>query len=292
MLAAAELRGDDGARARALARRGQGRFHQGRYVEAAADYARAARLARRSGNLHDLREALNGVVECNRCAGRLGRTLVALGALGAFVRRARGTPEHAPARTDEQMRLLVLGRHAYQLASRIPERSGLRRMRERLRSAIRERARRDLSEVSAFAAKIGNWMMLQQTMLWAGRYELPWEEVFRGSMNPLPSRTGYRQLGYVVAHSMAIRDEGRAPDPAELEKLLTTLAEVGAAPEAWKLSRLAVRWLGPSAVPGRLRARIEEGWRKCQITPRRRRAMEREFRTEQGIRAEHPARAG
>lgn len=109
MLKAAELYGDDGARARAFARRGQGLFHQGRYIEAAGDYARAARLARRVRNLHDLREALNGVVECNRCAGRMGRTMLALGALAAFVRQARGTPEHLHARTDQQMRQLVLG---------------------------------------------------------------------------------------------------------------------------------------------------------------------------------------
>lgn len=266
LLAAAERRNDAAGQARALSLRAQGRFHHGRYIDAARDYARAARIARRSGDLHELRVALNGVIETNRCAGRLLRTWRALNALRLHARGTRGTPEHGPSRADAVMLGVVFRRHAYYLATRIPRRRGLRSVRRALRGRIRERARRGLSEVSAIAAASGNWMQLQQTRLWARRYHLRWSSIYQGTMNPLPSRDGYGQLGYLVARSMAVRDEKRVPDAKVLTELLPALVAIGAMPEAWKLARFIERWMGPDAIPPELRASVRDGWVGCQYS--------------------------
>jgi hypothetical protein len=264
LLAAAERRDDMDARARALSLRAQGRFHLGHYKDAAHDYAGVAKITWRSGDLHELIIALNGVIETNRCAGRFDRAWLALNALRRLARRTRGTPEHRRVRADAVMLGVVFDGQAYQLAMLIPRWRGLRALRRSLRGVFRERARRGLAEVSVLAAASGNWMQFQQARLWARRYHLRWNGVYRGSTNPLPSREGYRQLGYVVARSMAIRDEKRAPGPEVLEAILPALVAIGAFPEAWKLMRFTERWLGPDAIPPELRASVNAGWAECQ----------------------------
>jgi hypothetical protein len=275
LLSAAEARDDVAAIGRALSHRGRGRFHHGLYLDAAVDYSRAARIFRRLGDTHELRGALNGVVECNRCAGRYDRTFFALRELALLGRAAADDREQQSARADRRMLGSLLRRHGYQLATLIPKRRGLRRLRKRLRVALRERASRDIAQVAEFAANAGNWLQLQQTRLWAKRYGLHWNKVFRGTMDPLPPREGYRQLGYVVARSMAVRDEGRPPDPAEVNELLNALVGVEAWPEAWKLARFAEEHLGLDAVSPTLRGAIESGWHRCQITAPMRWAREK-----------------
>lgn len=307
LVAAAESRRDIPALGRALTHRGRGRFHQGRYIDAATDYTRAAQIFRRSGDALALREALNGIVECNRCAGRYERTLLALRELGKLGRAAKADREQQSARADRRMLGSLLRRHGYQLATLMPKRPGLRRLRKRLRVVLREQASRDIAEVAEFAAEAGNWLQLQQTKMWAKRYGLHWNKVFRGTMDPLPPREGYRQLGYIVAQSMALRDEGKVTDEAEararlkeVKGLLDALVGVEAWPEAWKLVRSAEHHLCPaptaSATPIDLagsalpdspagesawslsaedREKIEEGWRACQYTPWMRWAREK-----------------
>jgi len=275
LLTAAEARGDAPALGRALVHRGRGLFHQGRYFDAAGNYARAAKILRKLGDVQELRGALNGIVESNRCAGRYVRTIPALRELGRLGNEKRGGREQQHARMDRRMLGLLLRRHAYQLVSLVPRRSGLRRLRKWARVTLRECARRDIAEVAAFAAEVGNWLQLQQTMLWANRYGLHWDALFHGTMNPLPSREGYRQLGYLVARSMAVRDQRRPPEPGELQELLNAMVEVEAWPEAWKLARFGVRQLGPGAVPPALLTTIDAGWKKCQYSPSMRWAREK-----------------
>lgn len=307
LVAAAESRRDIPALGRALTHRGRGRFHQGRYIDAATDYTRATQIFRRSGDALELREALNGIVECNRCAGRYERTLLALRELGKLGRAAKADREQQSAHVDRRMLGSLLRRHGYQLATLIPRRRGLRRLRKRLRVVLRERASRDIAEVAEFAAQAGNWLQLQQTKMWAKRYGLHWNKVFRGTMDPLPPREGYRQLGYIVAQSMALRDEGKVTDEAEararlkeVDGLLEALVGVEAWPEAWKLARFAEQHLSPAlstpAVPldpadatppafpasgvtwalsAENRRKIDDGWRTCQYTPWMRWAREK-----------------
>lgn len=299
LVGAAESRRDITALGRALNHRGRGRFHQGRYIDAATDYTRAAQIFRRSGDALELREALNGIVECNRCAGRYERTLLALRELGKLGRAAKADRERQSAHVDRRMLGSLLRRHGYQLATLIPRRRGLRRLRKRLRVVLRERASRDIAEVAEFAAQAGNWLQLQQTKMWAKRYGLHWNKVFRGTMDPLPPREGYRQLGYIVAQSMALRDEGIVTDEAEarvrmkeVDGLLEALVAVEAWPEAWKLARFAEQYLSPALSPPAVpldpaastppafpasgaawalsvenRTKIDNGWRTCQYTP-------------------------
>ena len=112
-------------------------------------------------------------------------------------------------------------------------------------------------------------------------------------MDPLPPREGYRQLGYIVAQSMALRDEGKVADEVEArarleeaEGLLDALVGVEAWPEAWKLARFAEHHLCPSLTASsagksawtlspETRKKIEEGWRACQYTPWMRWAREK-----------------
>ncbi len=130
--------------------------------------------------------------------------------------------------------------------------------------------------MAEFAAHTGNWLQLQQMRLLTRRFRLRWEDVYGGSMNPLPSQDGYGQLGYLVARSMSIRDERRFPGPEALNDLLGVLVRIGASPEAWKLLRAADRYGAATAVTPVVRLQIAEGWGRCQYLAWMRRSLERE----------------
>ena len=94
-------------------------------------------------------------------------------------------------------------------------------------------------------------------------------------MNPLPSREGYRQLGYIIARSMAIRDERKRPDSEEVAELLRVMVEMEAWPEAWKLARFAGQQSGPGTVAPEILASIHRGWKTCQYAKSMRWALEK-----------------
>ena len=84
-------------------------------------------------------------------------------------------------------------------------------------------------------------MDYQQCELWASRVGIPITEVCPQGLRPLPSLSGYLQLGYVVARSMAIRDalkKGKNDELAEdASSVQETLRDLGANAELWKLTK-------------------------------------------------------
>ena len=136
-------------------------------------------------------------------------------------------------------------------------------------TGIREQMQMLLANVAGDCAARGAWLELQQCELWAARARIPFRLIYTGPMNPLPSRQGYRQLGYALAESMATRDAmagGESVDDKELHDRIADIAQLGASAELWKLSWVARRRKGRGFLtPGEHRQAVRS-WRTCEYT--------------------------
>jgi hypothetical protein len=255
--------GSDVERAEARQEHARAIFAMGHYLDAAEEYRASADVLGRHGETGALIGALHGLAEANRCAGRF---IQARRVIRQVERIASEGPE--PHRSQAAMNAAVLRltfrRHLFQILSRIPGKPGVRRMR-----AV---ALRDLKSVAGPAAGRGGWLFLAQMRLWAGRYGVPWDQVYIGPMQIVEAGASYGQLGYITARTMALRDRvarGEAT-PSDLEKVeehFQKLYAVGSRAEAWKFARVVQRMLGPGALSDDAKAKAAEARRNCQYTP-------------------------
>lgn len=248
----------------ALAEHARAIFHVGRYLDAAAEYTRTADFFRLRGNSPSLRGALHGLAESSRCAGRFIKARTAVRAVEAIARTAASPRERTDAELNAAVLRVTLRRHLYQIANVLPGAP--------FAKAIRMSALRDLRLVAARAAVAGEWLFLAQVRLWAGRYEIDWEDVYTGRMRILDAGKSYGQLGYVTAKIMAFRDrleKGEIPPDAKrfAENYFRTLLRIRNYPEAWKLVRVVRRTLGAGAVTPRMVKGARIAKRRCQYTP-------------------------
>jgi hypothetical protein len=134
---------------------------------------------------------------------------------------------------------------------------------------IREQMQILLTTVASDSAARGAWLELQQCELWAARARIPFRLIYTGPMNPLPSRQGYRQLGYALAESMATRDAmaaGESVDDKELHERIADIAQLGASAELWKLSLVARRTKGRIFLTRDESRQAVRAWRTCEYT--------------------------
>jgi len=111
---------------------------------------------------------------------------------------------------------------------------------------LRNRARGLIEQGAPEALRVGLWLDFQQFKLWAERFEFPDGTLSKhGGYEPLPTREGYRHLGYFIPILMDLYD--RASDvrktisKAEIEEGFEAAQDMGCHPVAWKLSRCALR---------------------------------------------------
>jgi tetratricopeptide (TPR) repeat protein len=248
----------------ALAEHARAIFHVGQYLDAAAEYTRAADFFRRSGDSRALRGALHGLAESSRCAGQFRKARAAVRAVEALARTAPSPRERAEAEVNAAVLRVTLRRHLYQIANVLP---GVP-----FAKAIRMSALRDLRLVAARAAVDGEWLFLAQVRLWAQRYDVEWEDVYTGRMRILDAGKSYGQLGYVTAKIMAFRDQlakGEIPPDASTtaQRYFRTLLGIRDYPEVWKLVRIVRRKIGAGAVTSKMSKAARLAKRRCQYTP-------------------------
>ena len=235
---------------------GRGLFHRGCYEQAARRYREAVEEATRSGNRTKALGITLDQAEAERCAGHWVRAWRTIARVERDLK-----PDEEWLRAVVSLRKVLVLRLWYQLANTF------------WLWPVASRIRNECKQLLAYVvgkAKEGAWLELQQCEMWATRLGIPFKEIYSGPLNPLPSREGYRQLGYVVAETMAIRDAlqagGPAPPSAELEEVVRRACDLGAGAEAWKLAWVIVRKKGRKVLPPGLRSAAVRLWWQCEYT--------------------------
>lgn len=252
---------DGGTRLEAEIEHARALFHMGRYRTAVTEYGHAAQHAESWSGGARLSGALHGLAESARVGGWFGIAHAALARFNLHAETAEDDDERRALRAEAAFLRVLLLRNYYQVAEKahlIP-----------LTIRLRRRAIRLLRIAVPHAAETGDWPALQQGALWAQRLGIGFDELYAGPRLPLPSSEGYRQLGYLLAAMMAIRDrlargEIGAADVPDAEDLLRTADAIGNYPEVWKFAEAFRRAGGilPEDVlrlASRARERCEDG---------------------------------
>jgi len=138
---------------------------------------------------------------------------------------------------------------------------------------IKLKVKKLIEEGAPIALKNGEWMVFQQFRLWAERLAIS-PKVFsrQGIFEPLPSRDGYRHLGYPVALLMELCDRAKKQlyriTHDEIDNGFSTAVHLGSHPSAWKVAKIAMRRF-PEEV-SKWRIRYKYHMRLCQYTWQRR----------------------
>jgi hypothetical protein len=224
---------DEGTRLEAEIEHARALFHMGRYRTAVAEYGRAAEKAGRWNGGARLPGALHGLAESARVGGSFCIAHAALERFHQHADTAADADTRRALRAEVAFLRVLLLRNYYQVSQKlhlIP-----------LTTWLRRRAVRLLRIAVPHAVTTGDWPALQQGELWARRLQIGFDELYAGPRLPLPSSEGYRQLGYLLAAMMAIRDrlargEIGPADVPNAEDLLRTAEAIGNDPEVWKFA--------------------------------------------------------
>jgi hypothetical protein len=244
---------DAGRKFDALLNLGRSQFHAGKYRRAIASYRQAAAVAKKEERREWILQCHSDLFEALRCHGNWIKARKELTRMQALI-----SPEEFWA---VALRSVLLLRHYYQLVTAIKIMPGRARQ-------IRDRCR-ELLRVVVQHAKNEQWLELQQAELLADRLDIRFAELYDGPLNPLPSRDGYKQLGYLIAESMAIRDNlvnQRGEASEDVQEMIRALNEAGAFAELWKLVRVASRFKGNSITTAQ-RQLATDAWRACEYAP-------------------------
>jgi hypothetical protein len=237
---------------------GRCQFHAGSYRQAVATYREAALFSERQQQRDWLIEAKGDLIEALRCHGAWFKARKQLSEVEAML-----DPQDDWRHAAMALRRVLLLRQWYQLAKII------KIVPWKVRALRREC--KDLLKIVVQHSKDSHWLELQQAELWANRLDIPFAELYEGPLNPLPSKHGYQHLGYMIAESMALRDELRRrieePQDDVVQGMIEALNTAGALPELWKLVLLLIRTRGWNATTVTQRRAAFRAWRRSEYTP-------------------------
>ena len=235
-------------------------FHGGFYRQSASAYSQVAQAALNLGDVEKRIQAEINVAECERTAGQWLRAWLKLRkAINLPASLADPEKRHKADGAIALKRVLLL-QNLYQIVGLL----GLHFIKARIRGA----AKINLSIV-ADTSRGGSWFDFQLCEMLAKRFELDFDEIYRGPLTPLPSRAGYRQIGYFIGEMLALRDELLKPD-TEVEpaifRNIDIAHEIGCHPIVWKLSRAVERKVPVTDLPPGFIARRRQAWEACEYT--------------------------
>lgn len=242
---------------------GNAAFHGGRYRTALRTYRVPARtLALPAGARCGM---WLEVAEAQRVYGARLRALMRLRKALRMARRLPPGSERHRLEGAAALRQALIGRGWYQLLGHGP----FKRVRSPLRTWLRGRLR--LAAEAALAA--GDRLNLHQIQLTAERLDIPFDAVVPDDWIGVPTKDGYRNLGYLIAESMVFRDRLKRErtslkrdDLISLRKYVRQHSLLQNWPEVWKLALLAVRW-GPPAYRTLEIRRLVRAFLRCEHSP-------------------------
>lgn len=258
-------------------------FHSGQYKQAGKTYRKAAQLASGGKDWDRIVKAEIGVVESDRVAGYWLRARRRIRKLERTLPRQAPPEEREKVINEIKLKRILLRRYPFRLFKILR----LRPLYER----IRNKAKEELKQSTAFFAREGSWFNLQHCEMLAGKFDIKFSEIYSGSLIPLSAREGYRHLGYITAEIMAYRamlKDSTIHDPPLNVEYMKIAQELGVYPEVWKLGRAIENRFGrivlPSSADGtkswsRKQTLVSlpmpmffyyparEAWRLCEYTP-------------------------
>jgi|GEM_PF-1880230 len=235
-------------------------FHGGLYRQSAEIYRKAARVARNLGEVEKLIRAEVNAAECDRAAGYWLRAWFALRKVQALPSSLTDSERRKRMEGAVALKSVLLLQHVYQIIDQLHL--------SFLKDSIRESAKAHL-KIVADASRKGSWFDFQHCEMLAKRFELALDEIYKGPLTPMPSRDGFRQLGYFIGEMMALRDEllkpGTVFDPSVFRNI-DIAEEISCNSIVWKLSRAVARKIGRRNLPEDFKARWKNAWEACEYT--------------------------
>jgi hypothetical protein len=234
-------------------------FHSGKYKQAGQKYREAAQLASGSADWDKIVKAEIGIVESDRVAGYWLRARRRIEILLKTLPPQVPSNERDKVENEIKLKRILLRRYPFKLYKML-------RL-SPLADRVRRQAKQELKGVISFFAREGSWFNLQHCEMLAGKFDIPFTEIYSGPMTPLTSHEGYKQLGYILAEMMAYRGMLKVLDDLPLRAdYVKTAQELGIYPEVWKLVRAIEKKFGRGAVTIEFRRAAQEAWRLCEYT--------------------------
>lgn len=234
-------------------------FHNGRYKQAGQKYRKAARLASGSADWDKIVKAEIGIIESDRVAGYWLRARRRIEILLKTLPPQVPSSEREKVENEIKLKRILLRRYPFKLYKMLRLSS--------LAERVRGQAKQELKGVISFFAREGSWFNLQHCEMLAGKFDIPFTEIYSGPMTPLASTEGYKQLGYILAEMMAYRGMLKVRDDLPLRSdYVKTAQELGIYPEVWKLVKAIEKRFGRDAVTIEFRRAAQEAWRLCEYT--------------------------
>lgn len=242
---------------------GDALFHRGKYLQSAEQTTIAASQFSNSDDMPGFVASVSRQADALRCAGHFWDSLLEISR--ARSRMAVSTVSSSLRKrlvTELDLKELLVYRDFYEIANWLGNKRLARTYQSYGRSLIRK--------IAAVAAKEGIWNVLQQSRMWAGRLDIDFGEIYKGSMQPLDDLQGFAHLGAIIPQMMAMRDsllrgQHGAEEVAErLPELIERANAIGCFPEIWKLGLAYNESLDPRSVKSPLE--WEGAFGECEYT--------------------------
>ncbi len=231
-------------------------FHGGFYFQAGTAYREAALLAQSSGDMDKRLKAELGVVESDRVAGYLYQAWRKIRRLEKTLPALARASEREKVEAAIALKWVLLQKYPYRLAKLFPP----------FANRIRHRVKERLIKVANYSAT-GSWFDFQHCEMLARDYDIPFNEVYLGTLKPLASHEGYRHLGYILAEMMAYRKMLDSGLSKTLNYNYMILAdEIGCNPEVWKIATAIKRCFGRKALPTSVTRLARQAKKNCEYT--------------------------
>lgn len=231
-------------------------FHQGLYAVAVQRAGEAidlaAKLQDESGELRSELERL----QARRAAGRILRVWTGSVRLR---RKCRDIRVATDVQYETRFLEVVVMHNVCDLMERA---TGIKP-----RSLLKWHVHRRLTDIAETAVRTGQWVDYQQAEQIAVRFNIPFKSIYSGPTQPLRSRHGFRQIGYVIGAMMSYRDDAttEVPELNEGMRLLRVARAIGCQPEVWTLTDV-LRRHHPSAISRFDIQDARRALRECQYT--------------------------
>jgi len=214
---------------------GDAQFHQGKYVQSANNCSKAAQIYKQNKNLTGYIDAVSRQSDALRCAGNFWDALLVITEARATLSAIKLSKEDKRKFVGSlDLKELLVYRDFYEITKWLNN--------YKLAKSYQTYARRLISRITKAVEKEGQWHIFQQTKMWANRLEVDFNEIYKGTMQPLDDWFGFRHLGAIIPEMMATRDAlwrgttGRGTTINEVKKLVRRAKQIGCNPEIWKLS--------------------------------------------------------
>jgi hypothetical protein len=217
---------------------GDSLYSRGRYREAAGHTAEASNRFLKQRNIQGYIFAEAKGVDSLRCWGKFRKAYERLTAAKETLSQTQHEDTEQLNAKLELQEVLIL-REQFSRAE-ILHKLGIPRMSSRMR-VYQEKAKPLLQRILDVSEKNGQWHDIQQCRMWAGRLQIPFSEVYDGSLQPLEDLAGWHHLGHMVPEMMSLRGSLRKGNYDEAsEKLvrehIAIAKEIGCDSEVWKLT--------------------------------------------------------